>query len=57
MTTTYTWTALDDQTTRMTLRNHGQPSGFSTLVAPFMTQAVKRANRRDLAALKRLLET
>ena len=57
MTTTYTWTAVTDDTTRMTLRNHGQPAGFSKLVAPFMEQGVKRANRKDLHALKRLLET
>lgn len=57
MTTTYTWTALDDHTTKMTLRNHGQPSGFSKLVAPIMKQAVKRANKKDLTALKRILES
>lgn len=57
MTTTYTWTPVGDSTTKMTMRNHGQPSGFSKLVAPIMKQGVKRANRKDLAALKRLLET
>ncbi len=57
MTTTYTWTALDDHRTKMSLRNHGQPSGFSTLVAPIMTGAVRRANHKDLARLKGLLES
>ncbi|MDQ3420161.1 MAG: hypothetical protein M3541_15540 [Acidobacteriota bacterium] len=40
----------------MTLRNRGTPTGFSKLVAPFMGQAVRSANRNDLAALKQLLE-
>ena len=56
METTYTWASLPDGSTRMTLRNRGTPSGFSTLVAPLMGRAVRNANRKDLAALKRLLE-
>ncbi len=56
METIYTWETVADGT-RMTLRNHGAPSGFSLLVAPFMQMAVRRANRKDLAALKRFLET
>lgn len=56
MTTTYTWTLVNDGTTAMTLRNQGEPSGFSKLVAPFMARGVRRANRKDLQALKRLLE-
>jgi hypothetical protein len=56
MQTTYTWEQLDPGTTRMTLRNRGRPSGFSRLVAPFMAAAVRRANRADLSALRRLLE-
>jgi uncharacterized membrane protein len=57
METTYTWTAVDAHSTRMTLRNRGEPAGFSKLAAPFMAIAVKRANRKDLAKLKHLLET
>jgi len=38
------------------LRNHGEPSGFSKLVAPFMAPAIRRANRTDLRRLKLLLE-
>jgi hypothetical protein len=55
METTYTWETVADGT-KMTLRNHGTPSGFSMLVAPFMRIAMRRANQKDLAALKRLLE-
>ena len=56
METTYTWHALGDGRTRMTLRNCGHPSGFSQWVAPFMAFAMRRANRKDLALLKRVLE-
>jgi uncharacterized membrane protein len=42
--------------TRMTLRNRGEPVGFSRVVAPFMASAVRRANEKDLARLKALLE-
>jgi hypothetical protein len=56
METTYTWIALSRNSTRMTLRNRGEPSGFSRLTAPFMASAVRRANRQDLAKLKAVLE-
>ena len=56
METTYTWETTADGGTRMTLRNRGTPTGFSKLVAPFMARAVRSANRKDLAALKKLLE-
>ena len=56
METTYTWQPVADGRTRMTLRNRGTPTGFSTWVAPFMAYAMRRANRKDLAQLKRLLE-
>jgi len=56
METTYTWEPLGDGSTRMTLRNRGTPSGFAALAAPFIARAMRRATRKDLAALKRILE-
>ncbi len=43
--------------TRMTLRNRGEPSGFAGMAAPAMSLAMRRANTKDLAALKALLES
>jgi uncharacterized membrane protein len=58
METTYTWEpAPNDDATLMTLRNRGQPAGFSKLMAPVMTPAMRRANRKDLARLKTILES
>lgn len=56
METTYTWEDAKGEKTRMTLRNRGEPSGFSKLVAPLMARAMKRANNKDLRALKSLFE-
>lgn len=56
METTYMWERLEDNRTRMTLRNQGRPSGFSRLVAPFMSTAMRQANRKDLACLRAHLE-
>jgi hypothetical protein len=56
METTYTWEPLGDGRTRMTLRNRGQPKGFSKIVGPLMAAAMRRANRKDLVRLKTLLE-
>jgi hypothetical protein len=56
METTYVWESIGPSSTRMTLRNKGNPSGFSRVGAPLMAAAMRRANRQDLAALKGLLE-
>jgi Polyketide cyclase / dehydrase and lipid transport len=56
METTYTWMSTAEGGTRMTLRNRGTPTGFSRVVAPLMSVAMRKANRNDLAALKGLLE-
>ena len=56
METTYTWEAVGGGGTRMTLRNRGEPAGFSRLAAPLMKMAMRRANRKDLRRLKTLLE-
>ena len=56
METTYTWLDTGSGATRMTLRNHGEPSGFSKVATPMLTAAMRRANRKDLARLKEILE-
>jgi hypothetical protein len=56
METTYTWSAVGDESTHMTLRNRGEPAGFSKLIAPFMAASMRRANRKDLAKLRSILE-
>ena len=56
METTYTWRATGRGSTHMTLRNRGEPAGFSRLTAPFMATAMRRANRKDLTNLKAILE-
>lgn len=40
----------------MRLRNRGEPTGFSRLLAPLMAPAMRRANRKDLRRLKAILE-
>jgi len=57
METTYTWQPVGASGTRMTLRNRGEPAGFSRLASPFMASAIRRANRKDLAKLRRILES
>ena len=56
METTYRWEDAGEGKTRMSLRNRGQPIGFSRVVGPMMAAAMRRANRKDLARLKSLLE-
>ncbi len=56
MVTTYTWTSLAPDQTRMTLRNTGTPSGFATIAAPLIAASMRHAMRKDLVALQRILE-
>jgi hypothetical protein len=56
METTYVWDDAAPGTTKMTLRNRGEPSGFAAVSAPVMTLAMRRANDADLRRLKALLE-
>lgn len=56
METTYTWNRDGEGRTRMTLRNRGEPTGFSRVAAPLMAAAMRRANQSDLLKLKELLE-
>lgn len=57
METTYTWEPHGEagDSTRMTLRNRGEPSGFAALAAPAIASAMRRAQNKDLARLKALL--
>jgi mono/diheme cytochrome c family protein len=57
METTYEWRDSPDGGTLMALRNRGEPSGFANVAAPVMSAAMRRANRKDLRALKALLES
>lgn len=56
MRTTYTWADAPGGGTTMELHNQGQPSGFKSVAAPFLSLAMKRENRKDLRRLKELLE-
>jgi uncharacterized membrane protein len=56
METSYMWEDTAAGGTRMTLRNRGEPSGFSRVAAPMMASAMRRANRKDLQRLKSILE-
>ena len=56
METTYTWESAGENAMKMTLRNRGEPQGFSKLVGPLMAAAMRRANVKDLACIKALLE-
>lgn len=57
METTYTWEALSPTSTRMTLRNRGAPTGFAKFAGPMMSRSIRKANEKDLAELKAILES
>ena len=56
METSYGWESVQNDSTRMTLRNRGNPAGFARILSPFMAMAMRRANEKDLKRLKNLLE-
>ncbi|MEH7125985.1 SRPBCC family protein [Bacillus sp. JJ1773] len=56
METIYTWQAIDENHTRMTLRNKGNPKGFNKIMSLFMTTMMRRANMKDLKKIKAILE-
>ena len=56
METSYRWTDAGSGTTRMRLRNRGNPAGFFKLASPLMVLAMRRASHRDLRRLKEILE-
>jgi len=57
METTYGWEDAPAGGTRMTLRNRGAPSGLANVAAPVLAAAMRRANRKDLERLKRIVES
>jgi uncharacterized membrane protein len=57
METTYMWQPVSESSTRVTLRNRGEPAGFARVAAPVMAAAMRRANEKDLARLKQILES
>lgn len=56
METTYTWHEIDGDHTRMELRNRGNPTGFSKAFSPLIGKMMRKATRKDLAKIKRILE-
>jgi hypothetical protein len=40
----------------MTLRNQGNPTGFANLFAPLIATMMRRANKKDLINIKKILE-
>lgn len=56
METSYSWESAGTATTRMTLRNRGEPRGFARALGPFLGLAIRYANAKDLRKLRQILE-
>lgn len=56
METAYEWAEAEPGFTLMTLRNRGEPTGFTRFVAPMVAMAMRRANVKDLERLREILE-
>lgn len=57
METIYTWQAINEHQTCMTLTNKGKPTGFNKLLFPVvMTSMMRKANIKDLKKIKEILE-
>ena len=56
METIYQLQATGPDGTRFCLTNRGGPKGFAGVLAPVMVAAMKAANRKDVAALKAMLD-
>lgn len=57
METTYEWRDGPAGTTLMSLRNRGEPPRFTGVGATLMARAIRKANRKDLRRLKKILES
>lgn len=56
METIYTWKSIDGNITRMILQSKGSPEGFSKLLTPLFSFAIRKANNKDLQRLKQIIE-
>ena len=56
MKTTYRWESTSSNSTKMSINNEGNPTGFSKLFSPFMSFMMRRATNKDLKKLKSILE-
>lgn len=57
METSYLWESVAANATRMTLRNQGNPTGFSILMTPLMSWMIRKQTSKDLKKLQSLLES
>lgn len=56
METTYIFQNIGENQTKMILQNKGNPTGFSKIFTPFMAKMMKKANKKDLREIKKIIE-